>query len=301
MAATLVRLAVAAVLVLTGCGPHRPTHVSIDPALATLVPADTVALAGLRLDRLRQTRFYQPLLAAGPSGGLGSFLKQAGLDLNSELWEALIAFDGKDVAVMLRGKFSATGMEPKLERAGARRLPYKGYTLIGDEQLAVTFLNPSTALAARAAIVRSILDHRSDSNGVPKRLAERLVTIEPEIQIWAVAAGGIRLTDGPEAGNWGNFGRILERLRGFTAGAAVGDGLALEVRGECSSAADAETVETAARGLLGLARLGLRDRPALVSLSETVAVSRQENSVVVHAAVPGELLDRLFEEFNSRR
>lgn len=299
MVATFLRPALAVLLILASCGPRRLTHVTIDPALATLVPADTVALAGVRLDRLRQTRFYEKLLAAGPSGGLGRFLKEAGFDPNSDLWEALIAFNGKEAAVMLRGKFSPMGLEPRLERAGAQRIPYKGYTLIGDEQLAVTFLNPSTAVAARAAILRSILDHRSDSTGIPESLAERLKAIEPENQLWAVATGGWTRAAATDAGNWSNFSRLLERTRGLSVAAAVSDGLVLVTRADCASAADAETIETALRGVLGLARLSLRDRPALVSLSEMMAVSRQENAVAVHAGIPAELLDRLLDELRA--
>jgi hypothetical protein len=299
MVATRHRLALAVALLVAACGPRRPTHVRVDPALAALVPAETTTLAGLRLDRLRPTRFYQKLLSVGPSGGLGRFLEQAGLDPNSDLWEALVAFNGKDAAVMLRGKFSPMGLEPKLERAGAQRIPYRGYTLIGDEQLAVVFLNPSAAVAARAAMVRSILDHRSDSNGIPKPLADRLRAIDPENQLWAVAAGGTALLAGQDAGNWSNFNRLLERIQGLTLAAAVSEGLVLTARGECASAADAETIETALRGLLGLARLGWRGRPALVSLTQTLAVSRQENIVSVHAGVPADLLDALLDEVRS--
>jgi hypothetical protein len=299
MVATVFRAALAVLLILASCGPRRPSHVTIDPALATLVPADTVALAGVRLDRLRQTRFYAKLLAAGPSGGLGRYLKEAGLDPNSDLWEALIAFNGKDAAVMLRGKFSPMGLEPRLERAGAQRMSYKGYTLIGDEQLAVTFLNPSTAVAARAAVVRSILDHRSDSTGVPRPLAERLKAIEPENQLWAVAAGGLPLPAAADAGNWSNFGRLLERMHGLSVSGAVSDGLVVAAEGDCASATDAETIETALRGLLGLARLSLRGRPALVSLSDTIAVSRRQSAVAIHADVPADLLDRLLDEIRT--
>ena len=267
----------------------------------TLVPADTVTLAGVRFDHLRQTPFYQKLLAIGPSGGLGRFLWEAGLDPNADLWEGLIVWNGKDAAVMLRGKFSAMGLEPNIERSGVQRMPYKGYMLIGDEQLAVTFLNPSTAAAGRAAILRSILDHRSESTGLPKRLEERVKTIEPENQFWAVAIGGLPVPADADLGNWGNFARVLERIAGITIGAVVGDGVVLAARGQCSSPADAETLETALRGLLGLARLSMRDRPALVSLSETIAISRLETTVELHADIPADLLDRLLDEMEQAR
>jgi len=296
----LARLALAGMLALAACGPRRPSHVTIDPGLAALVAPDTVMLAGIRFDRLRASRFYQKLLAAGPRGGIGRYLREAGLDPNADLWEGLAASDGKDAVFLLRGRFSAMGLEPKLERAGARRMAYKNYMLIGDEQLAVTFLNPSTAAASRAAVLRSLLDRRNEFTGLPKALEDRIRTIEPENQLWAVAIGGVPpLPEEALKGDWGNFAQLLERIRGVTAAAAVGDGVTFVARADCSSAEDAETLETAARGVLGLARLTLRDRPGLAALSDVVAVSRQESRLAIDASIPPELLERLLEEMRS--
>lgn len=294
------RLLLATLLVLAACGPRRPAHVVIDPGLQALVAPDTVMLAGIRFDRLRQSPLYQKLLAAGPSGGIGQYLREAGLDPNADLWEGLIASNGKDTVVLLRGRFSAMGLEPKLERAGAQRMAYKNYMLIGDEQLAVTFLNPSTAAVSRAAVLRSLLDGRNQYTGLPKALADRVKMIEPENQLWAVAAGGVSPFSAEKfPGDWSNFARLLERIRGLTAAAALSDGVALTARLECASPEDAETLETAARGMLGLARLTLRDRPGLAGLSDVVALSRQENRLAIDASIPAEMLERLLEEMRS--
>jgi len=291
------RLALAGMLALAACGPRRPTHVTIDPGLAALVAPDTVMLAGIRFDRLRQSPFYQKLLVAGPRGGIGRYLREAGLDPNGDLWEGLIASDGKDAIIFLRGRFSAMGLEPKLERAGAQRMAYKNYMLIGDEQLAVTFLNPSTAALSRGAVLRSLLDRRNEFTGLPRALEDRIRTIEPENQLWAVAIGGMPpLPEEALEGGWGNLARLLERIRSITAAAAVANGVTLAARAECSSPEDAETLETASRGLLSLARLTLRDRPGLAALSDVVAVSRQESRLAIDASIPPEQLERLLEE-----
>jgi len=298
----LARLALAGMLALAACGPRRPTHVTIDPGLAALVAPDTVMLAGIRFDRLRQSRFYQKLLAAGPKGGIGQYLREAGLDPNGDLWEGLIASDGKEAVILLRGRFSAMGLEPKLERTGAQRMAYKNYMLIGDEQLAVTFLNPSTAAVSRAAVLRSLLERRNEFTGLPRALEDRIRTIEPENQLWGVAIGGMPpLPEEALQGDWGNFAQLLERIRGVTAAAALGDGVTITGRAECASPEDAETLETAARGILGLARLTLRDRPGLASLSDLVAVSRQESRLAIDASIPPEVLERLLEEMRRTR
>ena len=52
-------LAAAALLVLPGCQRLLPTRARVDAAIAPLIPGDSVVLAGLRLDRLKGTPFYQ--------------------------------------------------------------------------------------------------------------------------------------------------------------------------------------------------------------------------------------------------
>ena len=49
---------------LAACGPTHPTSVHVDPALLTLVPRDTLMLAGMKLDAARKTPSYEKLNAA---------------------------------------------------------------------------------------------------------------------------------------------------------------------------------------------------------------------------------------------
>jgi hypothetical protein len=298
MTAVVTGLAAALFALSLACTPRRPTHVFIDPGLKTLVPPDTVVLGGARLDHLRETRFYEKLLSLGASGGLGRFLTSAGLDSSFDLWEVLIAFDWKDVVVMLRGKFSPMGLEPELRREGAQRLPYKGYMMIGDEDLAILFLNPSTAIAGRAEVVRGIVDRRDTFGGIPPPLMERIESIPHENQIWAASLGGFRPPAGAQTGNWGNLGRLLERIRGASAALRAGDGLAFSARAECANTSDAETLQAGLRGMLGLSRLGLRDQPVLANLTREVTVTSRGGFVDVAVEAPPGIAHRLLEELS---
>ena len=55
-----------AVLLLAGCSPKpAETSVFIDPQFASLVPADTTLLVGLRVENLVKTPIYQKYLSGG--------------------------------------------------------------------------------------------------------------------------------------------------------------------------------------------------------------------------------------------
>src|SRR5690606_23428557 len=133
--------------VLTGCKREPSPTVFVDPALATLVPTDTVFLAGVRMQQLQETPFYQKYMSEGKLAPLEEFEKETGLDAGKDLWEIVLANDGRTSVLLLRGKFSEMGMEPRLKREGIERFSHKGVTLMGDEQAAVAFVSPTIAVA----------------------------------------------------------------------------------------------------------------------------------------------------------
>ena len=77
----------------------------------------------------------------------------------------LIAYNGADWLALMRGKFAEMGMEPRLDKPGARRVSYNGVTIIGDEVGAMAFLNPTTALAGRYEVVLRALEQRNNNTG----------------------------------------------------------------------------------------------------------------------------------------
>jgi len=99
--AVLVSLA----LLAAGC---RKTSVEVDPALAAMVPADTVALTGVRLDALRAAPLYEKWVAPR----VAEYGKENGADLSTAS-ELLAVSNGKDVAVFAKGKSSVFRLNSK--------------------------------------------------------------------------------------------------------------------------------------------------------------------------------------------
>jgi hypothetical protein len=172
------------VAALCGCGRKASQNVFLDPALATLVPPDAIFLAGIRVQQLEPTPVYQRYVKTGKIPLVEQFARETGVDVHKDLWEVVIAHDGQTRWVMLRGKFTEMGMEPRVKKEGAARIGYKGYTMLGDESMAVVFLNPTTAIAASAAALKKIIDNRDRTTGVPGWLDRKVKTISSENQVW---------------------------------------------------------------------------------------------------------------------
>src|SRR5712691_3920812 len=123
------RFLVLLALVLSACRAKPAGGVKVDPALVTLVPADTVLLVGTRVEALEKTPVYQKYLADRQVLQIEDFAMQTGIDPRKDLRELLFVSNGKQGVLLGRGKF-ANQAEPHV---------------IGNAQTAVAFINSSTA------------------------------------------------------------------------------------------------------------------------------------------------------------
>lgn len=292
-------LALLAAALFTGCR-RQAAHIPIDPALATLAPHDTVFLAGIRFDKIRGTSVYRQFIEQRRIPELDRFARETGLDPRKDIWEFLIAFNGRQALVMARGKFAPAGLEPKLEREGARRFAYKGYTFLGDEHTAVTFMNATTALAGPTALVRSIIDQRDRTGGgIPRGLRERIDALPAASQVWAVGdvAGRLPSSSGRGSGarlegNYATLARLIETVRYVSAALDLRSGLQGRVTLESTSEADADRLNSAIRGLVGMGRLSTpSDQPELLRFFDGFKTERHGNGVVVDLNIPADLID----------
>lgn len=185
----IVRLLVAClgIAILGGCRKQPSETVFLDPALAVLVPADTTLLAGIRMQRVRATPFYDAAVANAPR--LAEFRKSAGLMDDSDVWEYLIASNGREWIALLRGKFTEMGMEPRVNKPSGQRLTFEGVSILGDEDGAIAFLNPTTAIAGKLTAVKHAVEQRNHNSGVPEGLVSLASQIPSHYEAWLVSTG----------------------------------------------------------------------------------------------------------------
>jgi len=287
-------LAVLAVGALAFSCRKPETGVRIDPALATIVPADTIALAGVKIEGIRETALYKKYLEKSETLRIDELSKATGFDPRTDLYELLLVSNGKDALVMARGKFTPLGLEPK-PTEGIQRMSYGGLNLLGDEKTAVAFINPSVAVAGPTPVLKHFIDHRTETNGIPAALHDQMSAVRPSSQVWAVALGGERLLALiPKSGNMANLNRMLGDVQWATLSLDMHTGVDLLAQAQYSNEKSAKQTGDALRALLGFARLNTpNNEPDLLKAYDGIQVNQLGMVLKFTAQLSPEMIDKL--------
>ena len=291
----MLRYLIAILIFAAGCRITSSGTMRMDPALETLIPADTTFIAFANIDKIRETAIYQKYADQADLLAMNDFVKHAGIDARKDLWQILLCSNGKATLLMARGKFSAGELEPKLE--GLRRFGYKGFTLFGTEERAILFVNSSTAVDGPTLSLRALIDARDGpGRGLPAALKQQIESIPPGSQIWAAAIGGLHGFDAgiPE--------RVLQGIDGAAVGVDFSNGLAVAAHAQCRNEEDARSVHDGLRGMIGIARLGTtKGHPELLEVYDAIQVGRKQNQVLVTAQVSPRQVDEFVGQWLKRQ
>jgi hypothetical protein len=287
-------LVLAACLALSSCQTvlHRSVH--MDPALEALIPPDSVYLFGANLEELKQTSIYQQLARiAVPE--LDRFVQDTGVDPRKDLIEVLACSNGNGIVTMVRGSFNSHDLEAKMASRGAPTISWKGHTLYGTGNTALTFLGPSIVAAGSTPILESMIG--TTSHGVPEALRPLVDAVPERDQMWAVSAVGLPGPGINPNGSSSRLGDVMGMLRGIQSvvvGADYRQGLNLTARLACKTENDAKHVHDALRGAIGMARLSTPDnQPELLKVYDAIQVTQGNSRVDVSADLGADQVDRL--------
>jgi len=279
-------------LAVTACS-RKPTSVHVDPSLDTLVPPDTVLLVGTRLEALLKTPVYQKNFAGRDFPQIEEFARRTGIDPRKDLWELLFVSNGKQGVLLGRGKFADEMLEPRLEKEGAMRFGYKGLNLYGNEQGAVTLINPTTAALGRIEDLHSLIDQRAVSHGPPPALSELMKDIPAEAQFWAAYTGGPIHLPFDANSNLGNVNKLVSSVETGSLYFDLRNGINGVVVANCSSNESAEQVQGAFKALIGIGRLSVpKDQPDLAEVYNTIRVTQDAKRVKLYVDVPEAMVDK---------
>jgi len=258
-------------LILPACRREKPP-LSIDPSLARLVPPDTVALAGVRTNEVRNSPLYRRWAASSHDSVL---FRENGIDVAKDVDQLLIASDNKNVLLLAKGNF-----EKQKERQTG------GY--------GIAFPNGSTAVAGSWPAVKAAIK-RGPGSGIPQLLREQLKTVPPDSQLCGVTLGfDPQLYQMiPERGNLSNLRQVAASVDSATAGLDLRSGVKMEFTGVCRTEPDAKLIHDGLRGLIGIGRLSTPDSaPEMLRFYDGIEVSQERQTVRVRADIPEEILER---------
>jgi hypothetical protein len=286
----------AAFVTLIGCErPHPPNFgVKIDPALAMLVPSDTVLMVGTRVEELVKTPVYLKYVAGRSIPQIDEFARYTKLDPRKELWELLFVSNGKQGVLLGRGKFSDQLEDPRAQKGNPNVSDYKGLTLVGDGKTAVMFINTSTAAVGSPDALRALADQREHSGGPPAPLVALMKDLPKEAQFWAVYLGGPVKLPFDDNSNLGNINKLLSSVQTGSLYLDLRTGVKGVAQGNCSSDQAAQRVHDALKALIGFGRLSVKPgQEELLPVYDSIQVTQNTSQIKVQMDVPQNLVDQL--------
>jgi len=282
-------------LSLAGCR-REPQNARIDAAIAPLIPGDSVALAGLRLDRLQDTPFFRTYVQGRKIQVLEQFQALTGLDATKDIWEVVWAASPNRMLVFVRGKFGGQfGLEPKFDVPDLKRTNHKGYYILYKGEQGVLFMNSGVAVAGKLDDLKAVVDDRDKTGAGPPQALVDMVKTLPADHLWVVTQhAGSLIPNLPTEGNFVNAARMASSLGVLTIHADLSKGLNLEVLGEYPDPVLAKQVQDTVRGLVGMLRLQTKDEQAdLLKALDAVQIQARDRQVTISVAAPFELIEQV--------
>ena len=283
-----------------GCSSTSSTGLDIDKSFRPFIPADTEALAGIDLDKLKASPLYQRHEKDLPLPAMEGSAERIGIDPRRDVSDVLIAWNGKRALFFVRGRFKPSDVEQKLVSLGAPRATYKNHPVFGDANNSVAFLSKGFAIEGTNADVQKAIDLDGGSEDtIPEELQERLQRIPKDNQVWIVSRGGLPFADmAMRSDVQSALSNIVNFVNGATVSLKAEIGLRFQVDISCISEQGAQRVHDALRGAIGLGRLATKDdQHELLQMYDAINVDQDKAVVHVHADYSGELATELLEQF----
>jgi hypothetical protein len=288
-------LAASSLALLLACSRPSPPGPKIDPAFAGMIPADTVLMAGVRLEAIEKTPVYQKHLSKISLSAIDTFAQEMKIDPRKDLWELLYVSNGKLSALLGRGKFSDES-EPRIEQKGGHRFGYKGFNLVGDEERAVLLAGPTVAAVGDTPELKALIDARDKAPGPPSAMLAVLKGISSEAHAWAAYSGGPLNLSIPTTGNLSNIRNIVNAITSGSMYVDLRMGFAAVGAGTSRTEKDAQDLEGGLKALVGLGRLQTpSDKPDLQRMWDGIRITEQDKNVKVYIDEPDELLGKFLD------
>ncbi len=284
-------------VILGGCGRETTTGISLDRAFRPLIPPDAKVLAGAHVDKLQASELYRRENGRFPVPIFDEMSRQIGVDPRRDIMEAVMAWDGKQYLLLLRGKFSPAELERKLSQAGLHSTRYGKYALVGDTKDSVAFLSPELAAVGPVEMLKPAINRfESGGNAVPEELQGRLKLISSGDQLWLASRGGLPFAEAALPSS--DIGSLLSNIVGYVSatslGVAVDSGFHVHGQILCISDEGAKRVHDALRGLIGFGRLSTKGNETdLLKIYDAIQVEQAQQTVNIKADLPGSLADAL--------
>jgi hypothetical protein len=277
-----------------------------DPALLNLVMKDPKVVAGIDVDRTKNSPFGQKIMAGfkDDNGDLQSFIAATGFDPRRDLREVIVASqDGQkhgDGLVIAKGTFDAARIASFAQDKGATSTTYQGVQIWhgkdSKDNGAVAFLDGSIAIAGPDPAVRAAIDRKTTGGGLNAEMAAKVARWSSQNDAWFVTTlpvPGAGVANG--AAEQGKaMGMNLEAVQEASAGVRFGNVIEVTAEAVARTEKDANALADVVRGLAALVRMNQEKAgPDVMQLLDAMQVTTTGTTTHFSIQVPQDLIEKI--------
>jgi hypothetical protein len=282
-----------------------------DAVLLGLVPADARMVAGLDVDRARNSVFGQKILneIKEEESGFRKLVDDTGFDPRRDLRYVLMASSGlpgpASATVAVRGTFDITKITQLAESKGAVSSLYRGIQMWApgktekSGQGAVAFLDTTLAVFGSEASVKAVIDAKlAGKAAMPAALAAKVAQWSGN-DAWFVSTASLSEMGVGKTGQNAILpgGLAVDSIKEAAAGVRFSQNIDISGDVLARSAQDAAALADVMRFVASMIRMNAGGKPGAenaIAVADSLQVNVNGSSTAFSLTVPQSTLDQMF-------
>ena len=286
-----------------------------DSGLLRLVMPDAKVVAGLQVDRTRDSQFGQFVLSQMQLNdpAFQKFVVETGFDPRKDIKELVIASNWQSASaqsrwlVMAKGAFDLEKIQHVAERNGTAASSYQGasvYSFAGrgspDSDNAIAFLDASSAVMGDVASVKAAVQRKKSGAEASSDLLGKVEDVSAKNDFWFVTLVPLSEFDlalpNPTA-NGAMHGNMLTAINQASGGIRFGETVTISADVVARSDKDALALVDVVKFLVGMLQLNRQNDAVagqVAGVLDPLETKTTGNVMSISLAVPEQQLERLF-------
>ena len=285
-----------------------------DPGLLKLVMPDAKVVAGLEVDRTRDSAFGQFVLSHMQldDEGFKKFVADTGFDPRRDVREIVMASNWESNSpqsrwlIMAKGVFDTQKIQQAAAGTSATSANFQGANLYTyspkdapDVQNAIAFLDASSALMGDAASVKAAITRQRSGPPASSQFLDKIRDVSAKNDFWFVTL--VPLSEFASAMPDPNVsgamkGNVLTAINQASGGIRFGDTVTISAEAVTRSEKDAQALVDVVRFVVGMLQLNRQDNAVagqVASLLDTLDTKTNGNVMSMSLAIPEQQLEQI--------
>jgi hypothetical protein len=275
-----------------------------DAGLLNLLSSDPAMISDLNVEAARGSAFGQRVLAQMKSedANFQKLIEATGFDPRKDLYEVLVASNGKTGLVLARGSFQPTKITALLTADGSTSTLYMGVEIWSkkDGTLAVAMPDTSLALFGPLDLVKAAIARRAATKTALSADLQKKIAAWSSYDAWFVSTIGLSDLGVNATGKNEVLPSSIstDMIRSGAAGASFGKDVKLAGSITTRSNSDAEQLVDTYRFLLSLVQLNADKQNAaeVLKVAESATVAANGANVTFAVTIPESMLDVMLQK-----